>query len=82
MSAAVPGFAASTSMFSSTLPSSRDTAQDVLNLGPNVAAANPDGFMASTWNDDMMWQLFQSQPSLDWFNADILDPTWDFNVPK
>ena len=30
----------------------------------------------SSWNDDMMWQLFQSQPSLDWFNADILDPTW------
>lgn len=26
----------------------------------------------SSWNDDMMWQLFQSQPSLDWFNAD----TW------
>jgi hypothetical protein len=31
----------------------------------------------SSWNDDMMWQLFQSQPSLDWFNADILDPVWD-----
>ncbi|KAF1936709.1 putative Zn(II)2Cys6 transcription factor-like protein [Clathrospora elynae] len=36
----------------------------------------------SSWNDDMMWQLFQSQPSLDWFNADILDPTWDIGQPK
>lgn len=41
-----------------------------------------DGFMASSWNDNMMWQLFQSQPSLDWFNADILDPTWDFQGSK
>jgi myosin-crossreactive antigen len=29
-----------------------------------------------------MWQLFQSQPSLDWFNADILDPAWDINQPR
>jgi hypothetical protein len=29
-----------------------------------------------------MWQLFQSQPSLDWFNADILDPAWDIGQPK
>ena len=82
MNAAVPGFAASTSMYASTLPGSRDAPQNLLNLGSNVAAANPEGFTASTWNDDMMWQLFQSQPSLDWFNADILDPTWDFNVSK
>ena len=82
MSAAVPGFTAPAAMYSSTIPSSRDTPQDLLSLGPNVSAANSDGFMASTWNDDMMWQLFQSQPSLDWFNADILDPTWDFNVAK
>ncbi|KAJ4304688.1 hypothetical protein N0V90_000215 [Kalmusia sp. IMI 367209] len=35
------------------------------------------------WNDDMMWQLFQCQPSLDWFNSDILDPgTWDLNLPS
>lgn len=32
--------------------------------------------VGSSWNDDMMWQLFQSQPSLDWFNSDILDPTF------
>lgn len=38
--------------------------------------------LPSSWNDDMMWQLFQSQPSLDWFNADILDPTWDLGIPK
>lgn len=41
-----------------------------------------DEFLPSSWNDDMMWQLFQSQPSLDWFNADILDPAWDVNLPK
>lgn len=81
MSAAVPGFTVPTATYPSTLPSSRNTPPDVLNMGLN-AATNSDGLMASTWNDDMMWQLFQSQPSLDWFNADILDPTWDFNVPK
>ena len=48
--------------------------------GPDTL--NPNGgegtntMMPSSWNDDMMWQLFQSQPSLDWFNADILDPSW------
>jgi hypothetical protein len=26
--------------------------------------------------------LFQSQPSLDWFNADILDPGWDLSLLK
>jgi hypothetical protein len=41
-----------------------------------------DDFLASSWNDDRMWQLFQSQPSLDWFNADILDPGWDLNLLK
>lgn len=81
MSAAVPGFSAQTSTHSSTLTSVLDT-PDMLNLGSTVSTDNPDGFLPSTWNDDMMWQLFQSQPSLDWFNADILDPTWDFNVPK
>ncbi|KAL5116895.1 hypothetical protein ACEQ8H_005247 [Pleosporales sp. CAS-2024a] len=40
-----------------------------------------DDFLTS-WNDDRMWTLFQSQPSLDWFNADILDPAWDFGVPR
>ena len=35
------------------------------------------------WQDDMMWQLFQAQPSLDWFNSDILDPlTWDLSTPN
>lgn len=28
----------------------------------------------ASWDHEMMWQLFQAQPSLDWFNADILDP--------
>ncbi|KAF2628170.1 putative Zn(II)2Cys6 transcription factor-like protein [Macroventuria anomochaeta] len=79
--AAVQGFSAQTSAHQSTLSSVRNT-PDILNIAPNAGASNPDGFLPSTWNDDMMWQLFQSQPSLDWFNADILDPTWDFNVPK
>jgi len=50
--------------------------------GPDMLHGNNDatGMMPSSWNDDMMWQLFQSQPSLDWFNADILDPAWDPNL--
>jgi hypothetical protein len=40
-----------------------------------------DDFLTS-WNDDRMWTLFQSQPSLDWFNAEILDPAWDLGLPK
>ena len=48
----------------------------------DTPSAATNGFMTSTWNDDMMSQLFQFQPSLDWFNADILDPTWDFNMAK
>lgn len=49
-----------------------------------VACSGRDGtgFNPSSWNDDMMWQLFQSQPSLDWFNTDILDPAWDITLPK
>lgn len=43
---------------------------------------NVEEFLASSWNDDRMWQLFQSQPSLDWFNADILDPGWGLGLPK
>lgn len=81
MSAAVPGFSTSTSTHPSTLTSVMNT-PDMLGLGSSVGTDNPDGFMPSTWNDDMMWQLFQSQPSLDWFNADILDPTWNYSVPK
>lgn len=43
---------------------------------------NVGEFLASSWNDDRMWQLFQSQPSLDWFNADILDPAWNTESQK
>ena len=53
------------------------------NHGPDMLPSGVDNsanaMMASSWNDDMMWQLFQSQPSLDWFNADILDPAWDMS---
>ncbi|KAJ4359222.1 hypothetical protein N0V95_002389 [Ascochyta clinopodiicola] len=78
--AAVPGFSAQPWTNPSTLSSMSD-APDILGVTPGVGGST-DGFLASTWNDDMMWQLFQSQPSLDWFNADILDPTWDLNLPK
>ncbi len=74
-SAAVPGFT-QPSANSLTLSSMGNT-PDLLSVPPTAAAGNGDGFLGSTWNDDMMWQLFQSQPSLDWFNADILDPRWD-----
>jgi hypothetical protein len=51
------------------------------NHGPDILPSSEgdgtNGMMPSSWNDNMMWQLFQSQPSLDWFNADILDPAWD-----
>ncbi|KAF2875454.1 putative Zn(II)2Cys6 transcription factor-like protein [Massariosphaeria phaeospora] len=42
-----------------------------------------DALATSSWDDDSMWQLFQSQPSLDWFNADIpnmLDPSLDYDI--
>lgn len=51
-------------------------------VGLPQANDNAVDFLTSSWNDGMMWQLFQSQPSLDWFNADILDPTLDFGLPK
>jgi hypothetical protein len=35
------------------------------------------GFPTSSWNDQMMTDLFNAQPSLDWFNANVLDPDWD-----
>lgn len=42
-----------------------------------------EGLGKEPWQDDMMWQLFQAQPSLDWFNSDILDPvSWDLNMPS
>jgi hypothetical protein len=42
-----------------------------------------EGMEREPWQDDMMWQLFQAQPSLDWFNSDILDPaSWDLNMPS
>jgi hypothetical protein len=57
-------------------------------IDPNIGQLNypetnghADDFLTS-WNDDRMWTLFQSQPSLDWFNADILDPAWDLGLPK
>lgn len=81
MNAAIPGFSTQASMGPSTLSGISNT-PDTLGVAPGAGNSNTDGFLASTWNDDMMWQLFQSQPSLDWFNADILDPTWDINVPK
>ncbi|KAL1595419.1 hypothetical protein SLS59_008351 [Nothophoma quercina] len=80
ISAAVPGFSAPISTQPSTIPSMSNT-PDILDIPANVRGS-ADSLLPSTWNDDMMWQLFQSQPSLDWFNADILDPTWDFNGPK
>jgi hypothetical protein len=35
-----------------------------------------EGFEESSWNDQMMTDLFNAQPSLDWFNANVLDPDW------
>ncbi|KAH7082247.1 Zn(II)2Cys6 transcription factor-like protein [Paraphoma chrysanthemicola] len=57
-----------------------DTSPDQLDV--SIGGGDVDNFLTSSWNDDMMWQLFQSQPSLDWFNADILDPSWDVNFTK
>jgi hypothetical protein len=55
------------------LPGDFSNGPDILNNGGSNGTT---GMIPSSWNDDMMWQLFQSQPSLDWFNADILDPSW------
>jgi hypothetical protein len=43
-------------------------------------ARSVDGVAMVPWDDEMMWQLFQCQPSLDWFDSDILDPAaWDLS---
>ena len=55
------------------LPAGFGNGSDILT---NSGSDGTTGIIPSSWNDDMMWQLFQSQPSLDWFNADILDPSW------
>lgn len=57
-----------------------DGATDAANVSNGRGTAG--GILPCSWNDDMMWQLFQSQPSLDWFNADILDPAWDLGQAK
>lgn len=81
MNAAVPGFSTQASAGPSLLLNVGNSSE-TLSMAPGAGISNTDGLVPSTWNDDMMWQLFQSQPSLDWFNADILDPIWDTNVTK
>ncbi|KAF2824767.1 putative Zn(II)2Cys6 transcription factor-like protein [Ophiobolus disseminans] len=64
---------------SNTIPTEADSQQMMV----SDANGNVDDFLNSSWQDDRMWQLFQSQPSLDWFNADILDPAWgDFGLAR
>jgi hypothetical protein len=48
-----------------------DQQMEFLDVGAGFA-----GFEASSWNDQMMTDLFNAQPSLDWFNANVLDPDW------
>jgi hypothetical protein len=37
-----------------------------------------EGVGSAPWDDEMMSQLFQYQPSLDWFDSEILDPAaWE-----
>jgi len=39
-----------------------------------------EGGAMAPWDDEMMRQLFQCQPSLDWFDSDILDPAaWELS---
>lgn len=66
-----------------TIPEATDLSMDTSTAPLNFPDANShvDDFLTS-WNDDRMWTLFQSQPSLDWFNADILDPAWDVGLLK
>lgn len=40
-----------------------------------------DTLPVTSWDDEMMWQLFHYQPSLNWCNSDILDQAlWDTNT--
>ena len=49
---------------------------------PTVVVEEGIGVDDQAWGDGMMWQLFQAQPSLEWFNSEILDPEmWDLNMP-
>lgn len=48
---------------------------------PTSMSKPEDGAGLAPWDDDMMWQIFQCQPSLDWFDSDILDPAaWDLST--
>lgn len=31
------------------------------------------GEAANSWDNNMMWQLFQTNPSVEWFNSDMLN---------
>lgn len=56
---------------------------NVLENGSNEVGSFSGITGAEAWQDDMMWQLFQAQPSLDWFNSDILDPAvWELDFPN
>jgi hypothetical protein len=56
-------------------------AEDGVMPSDMVGDMQEEGVEQEPWQDDMMWQLFQAQPSLDWFNSDILDPaSWDLNM--
>ncbi|KAF1958424.1 hypothetical protein CC80DRAFT_524542 [Byssothecium circinans] len=59
-----------------------DTAAEMEILVEANLPAMPGLDAMAPWDDEMMGQLFQFQPSLDWFNSDILDlEGWDLNLP-
>lgn len=62
-----------------TLPDLASTTSTPVDTGNDASSV---GFQMSSWDDAMMWQLWQSQPSLDWFNSNLLDPaSWDLSLP-
>ncbi|KAF2676111.1 hypothetical protein K458DRAFT_424966 [Lentithecium fluviatile CBS 122367] len=66
-----------------TTPDSRDSSNPLAQMRRETPDApttvtQPAGEDAGAIWDNEMWQLFQCQPSLDWFDSDILDPSsWD-----
>ncbi|KAL1600483.1 hypothetical protein SLS60_006869 [Paraconiothyrium brasiliense] len=55
--------------------------EDVVMPSCMTGEAQEESIETEPWQDDMMWQLFQAQPSLDWFNSDILDlDSWDLSL--
>lgn len=62
-------------------PGSLNPNLDIHNMDVTINANMDPASMPDFWDDSMMNQLFQAQPSLDWFSAaDMFDPELNHDV--